>query len=216
MKLSRSHNLSIEYAQYCESKCKGNINGDSVSFFESDKGYFYSVIADGMGSGKTAAATSRLSCVFLEKMLVAGTAKNVCIELLNNLLLSKNDETFSGIDLLEIDKLNSSACFIKAGAAPSFILRGGRLYKISSETPPVGIIPSFSAESTRFSLEKGDIIIMASDGIVKSDSDAIWISELIMNDISKEPASIANSLVKKARTINTRHDDASACVIRID
>lgn len=216
MKLTRTNNLSIDYAQFCEAKCKGNVNGDSVSFFESDKGYFYALIADGMGSGKTAAATSRLSCVFLEKMLSAGTAKNVCIELLNNLLLSKNDETFSGIDLLEIDKLNSSACFIKAGAAPSFILRGGRLYKICSETPPVGIIPSFSAESTRFSLEKGDIIIMASDGIIMSDSDAVWISELIMSDNHKEPAFLASSLVRKARSINERRDDASACVIRID
>ena len=215
MHFSRSNVLNVDYAQSCISKNKGNVNGDTLSFFETDKGYFYSIIADGMGSGKTAAATSRLSCVFLEKMLTAGTAKNVCIELLNNLLLSKNDETFSGIDLLEIDKLTSSAYFIKAGAAASFILRNGRLYKISSETPPVGIIPSFSAESTRFSLERGDLIIMASDGIVQSDSDAVWISELVLEEKEKEPALLANNLMEKAKTVNKRRDDMSVCVIRI-
>lgn len=215
MKLSRAPVISIEFAQNCLSKNKGNVNGDTLSFFETDKGYFYAVLADGMGSGKTAAATSRLSCVFLEKMLTAGTAKNVCIELLNNLLLSKNDETFSGIDLLEIDKLSSGAYFIKAGAAPSFVLRNNRFYKINSETPPVGIIPSFSAESTRFSLERGDIIIMASDGIVQSDSDAVWISELIMSQTDKEPALLSGKLIDRAKTENKRSDDMSVCVIRI-
>ena len=168
-----------------------------------------------MGSGKVAAATSRLSCVFLEKMLRAGTSKTVCLEMLNNLLLSKNDETFSGIDLLEIDKLTGCAYFIKAGAAPSFVLRDSRLYKICSETPPVGIIPSFSAESTRFSLEKGDLIIMLSDGVITADSDGVWLSELIHLDRDNEPAFLASSLIDKAKTINSRLDDASACVIKI-
>lgn len=216
MKLSRGEILSVDYAQCCENKQDENVNGDTVCFFESDKGFFYSVIADGMGSGKNAAATSRLSCVFLEKMLSAGTAKNVCIEMLNNLLLSKNDETFSGIDLLEIDKLSGSACFIKAGAAPSFVLRKTRLYKITSETPPVGIIPSFSAESTRFSLEKGDVIIMVSDGVIESDADAVWLSEIISPENQNEPALLAKKLIEKSQELGGRRDDASACVIRIN
>ena len=215
MKLSRDGIILIDYAQCCESKEHESVNGDTACFFENDKGYFYSIIADGMGSGKAAAATSRLSCVFLEKMLSAGTAKNVCIEMLNNLLLSKNDETFSGIDLLEIDKLSGSAYFIKAGAAPSFVLRKSRLYKICSETPPVGIIPAFSAESTRFSLEKGDVIIMVSDGVIESDADAVWLSALIGEDEKNEPAFLAKRLIEKSGEINGRHDDASACVIRI-
>ena len=216
MKFSRDTILSVEYAQCCRAKDDESVNGDTTSFFETDEDYFYTVIADGMGSGKTAAATSRLSCVFLEKMLSAGTAKNICIEMLNNLLLSKNDEAFSGIDLLEIDKLTGSAYFIKAGAAPSFVLRKNRLYKICSETPPVGIIPSFSAESTRFTLEKGDIIIMVSDGVISSDSDALWLSELIRLDTGNEPALLASELIEKSKEFGARGDDASACVIRIN
>ena len=215
MKFSRGEIIGVEYAQCCLAKKDESVSGDTVSFFETDGGYFYSVIADGMGSGKRAAASSRLSCVFLEKLLTAGTAKNVCLELLNNLLLSKNDETFSGIDLLEIDKLGSGAFFIKAGAAPSFILRKSRLYKISSETPPVGIIHSFSAESTRFSLEKGDLIFMVSDGVIRSEGDALWLSELININTDNEPALLAGELIERAREYGNLCDDASACVIRI-
>ncbi|MBQ8759030.1 MAG: SpoIIE family protein phosphatase, partial [Clostridia bacterium] len=216
MKFTRDGIISIDYSQCCQAKENEDVNGDTVSFFENDKGFFYSIIADGMGSGKAAAATSRLSCVFLEKMLSAGTSKNVCIEMLNNLLLSKNDETFSGIDLLEIDRLSGSAYFIKAGAAPSFVLRKSRLYKICSETPPVGIIPAFSAESTRFSLEKGDVIIMVSDGVIESDADAIWLSELIGANQENEPAFLAKRLIDKSGEITRKRDDASACVIKIN
>jgi stage II sporulation protein E len=216
MKFTRESIVSVEYAQCCEAKDDEAVNGDTVCFFDTDKQYFYTVIADGMGSGKTAAATSRLSCVFLEKMLSAGTPKSICIEMLNNLLLSKNDETFSGIDLLEIDKLCGKAYFIKAGAAPSFILRKSRLYKICSETPPVGIIPTFSAESTRFALEKGDIIFMVSDGVMQSDSDAEWLSSLIRLDCMAEPAFLAGELIEKSRSINKRKDDSSVCIIKIN
>ncbi len=215
MKFISDDVISVEYAQCTRAKDDESVNGDTTSFFETENGYFYSVIADGMGSGKAAAATSRLSCVFLEKMLSAGAAKNVCIEMLNNLLLSKNDETFSGIDLLEIDKKSGSAYFIKAGAAPSFVLRKSRLYKISSQTPPVGIIPAFSAESTRFSLERGDVILMVSDGVVQSDSDAVWISELLSGECENEPALLASKLLEKSSGVNERDDDASACVVKI-
>lgn len=215
MKFKRDEIITLEFSQCAKAKSASGVNGDTSVFFDTDEGYFYSIIADGMGSGKVAAATSRLSCVFLEKLLRAGTSKTVCLEMLNNLLLSKNDETFSGIDLLEIDKLTGCAYFIKAGAAPSFVLRNSRLYKICSETPPVGIIPAFSAESTRFSLEKGDIIIMLSDGVISSDSDGVWLSELIHLDRDNEPSFLASSLIEKARSINARLDDASACVIKV-
>lgn len=214
MKFTRGEIIQLEYAQCCEAK-SNDVNGDTLTLFNSDNGYFYSIIADGMGSGKSAAATSRLSCIFLEKMLSSGIAKNVCLELLNNLLLSKNDETFSTVDMLEIDKLNGSAYFIKAGAAPSFVLRKNHLYKIFSETPPVGIIPAFSAESTRFGLEKGDIIFMVSDGVIQSDADAVWLSELIGADERNEPAYLAKELIERSKSVNGRHDDASACVIKV-
>lgn len=215
MKLERGEIISTEYAQCACSAKYDEVNGDTITFFDTDKSYFYSLIADGMGSGKPAAVTSRLSCIFLQKLLSAGTAKNVSLEMLNNLLLSKNDETFSSIDLLEIDKLEGSAYFIKAGAAPSFILRNSRLYKISSKTPPVGIIHSFSAESTRFFLQKGDIIIMVSDGIIQSEADAIWISELINQAKQKEPCILAKQIIDKAKQIDRHPDDCSCVVIKI-
>lgn len=215
MKFTRDEIVSLEYAQCSLTKSENDVCGDTASFFESDNGKFYALIADGMGSGKSAAATSRLACAFLERMLCCDSAKNICLEMLNNLLLSKNDETFTSVDLLEIDKLTSNATFIKAGSAPSFVLRKNHLYKICSETPPVGIIPTFCAESTKFNLERGDVIFMVSDGVVQSDDDGAWLSELIHLDSKNEPALLASKLIERAGCINERQDDATSCVIRV-
>lgn len=215
MRFERSDCIKIEFAQCSAPKIEDQVNGDTQSFFDTDKGYFYSLICDGMGNGEKAAFTSRLSSVFLEKMLDVGTNKTVCLEMLNNLLLSKNDETFSTIDLLEIDKYNSCAHFIKAGAAPSFVLRKSKLYKICSQTPPAGILPSFTAESTKFALEKGDVILMVSDGIIQGTDDALWLSEIIRIDTKNRPALLASEILEKAKMLNEKRDDMTACVIKI-
>lgn len=213
--LSRSDCIQIEYAKSDFAIDGGDINGDTACFFENDNGYFYTLISDGMGNGANAAMTSRLSCMFLEKMLCSGCPKNVSLEMLNNLLLSKNDETFATVDLLEIDKYNKSASFLKAGAGASFLLRKSKLYKIFSQTPPCGIIESFSAENTKIPLQNKDVIIMMSDGIVQSPDDSIWLSELIRIDTMDEPALLCAKIIEKAKVINKRADDMSVCVVKI-
>lgn len=216
MRFNKASEIELEYAKTSSSKPDESVNGDTTAFFENKLGCFYSLISDGMGNGRQAAMTSRLTTIFMEKMLSAGAKKSVVLELLNNLLLSKNDETFSTVDLLEIDKLNSSAKFIKAGAAPSFILRGTKLYKISSSTPPAGIIRSFSAESTSFPLMDGDVIIMVSDGVIQSGDDALWLSEIIRIDTKDEPALLCAKIAEKARVINQRQDDMSVCIVKVN
>lgn len=216
MRLRRVPVISVEYAKSSHAKGSASVNGDTVSYFDTpETGFFYCLISDGMGSGSDAAVTSRLSSIFLEKLLTAGTAKGVGLEMLNSLLLSKNDETFSTVDLLEIDLLNSSACFVKAGAAPSFVLRSSKLYKIASSTPPAGIVDSFNAENTKIPLEKGDVIISVSDGVVQSPDDALWLSELIHIDTEDDPALLAAQIMEKAKVINAREDDMSVSIVRI-
>ncbi|MGN1120735.1 MAG: SpoIIE family protein phosphatase, partial [Eubacteriales bacterium] len=105
--------------------------------------------------------------------------------------------------------------FVKAGAAPTYILRTGKLYKIFSATPPVGILSSFAAESTRFDVEPNDLILMLSDGVVPNGEDGAWLAELIRMDQTGDPATLAGRILEKAREINTRGDDMSVAVIRV-
>ncbi len=215
MRMKRRRKIKLEYARSACAKGGNSVNGDSVNFFESDEHYFYALISDGMGSGRSAALTSRLTSIFLEKLLTTGTHKNVTLELLNNLLLSKNDESFATVDLLEVDLLTGDALFIKAGAAPAYIVRASKLYKIASYTPPAGIIRSFNAESTKFTLEKGDSVLMLSDGIVQSSDDAPWLCEMLSFDNTDDPARLSEKILSKARKINLREDDMTCVAVTV-
>ncbi len=215
MRIKRARKIKLEFARCACAKGGCGVNGDSVNFFESDEDYFYALISDGMGSGRSAALTSRLTSIFLEKLLTTGTHKNVTLEMLNNLLLSKNDESFATVDLLEIDLLSGDASFIKAGAAPAYILRASKLYKIASFTPPAGIVRSFCAESTKFVLEKGDTVLMLSDGIVQSSDDAPWLCEMLSQDVGDDPSRLCDRILSKAKKINLREDDMTCAAVRV-
>lgn len=216
MTFERSPSISVRYSQAGLSKDRKSVNGDTVNFLHSDSNYFHAFICDGMGSGKDAATSSRLASLFLEKMLPSHTKKTVVLELLNNALMSRSTESFSTVDLLEADLLSGRCTFLKAGAAPTYILRSGKLYKIFSATPPVGIISGFTAENTRFDVEEGDVIIMMSDGVVQNNEDSAWLAELIRFDTTKDPSVLSKVILDKSCEINTRADDMSVCVIKIE
>ncbi len=215
MRFRQKRKICVEYAKACHAKSGQGVSGDSVSFFESDKDYFYALISDGMGSGREAALTSRLTAVFIEKLLSTGAHKGATLELLNNLLLSKNNECFATVDLLEIDLLEARASFIKAGAAPAFVVRSAKLYKISSETPPAGIINAFSAENTSFSLCSGDVILLLSDGIIEGFDSTPWLAEILGFHRGGDIAELASKILARAKELALHDDDMSVVAVRV-
>lgn len=214
MSFCRACSLRMEYAQVTKSGKYDEVNGDTVSFMHGKNNYFRALICDGMGSGRDAAASSRLAALFLEKMLETDTEKGIILELLNTALMSRSYESFSTIDLLETDLLTGRSVFIKAGAAPTYIIRTGKLYKIFSATPPIGIISGFTTEVTRFSVEPGDVIIMVSDGVIPNNEDSAWLAQLIKLDVTKDAPEIAGDVLEYSEEINSRTDDVSICVIK--
>ena len=207
--------ISAEYVNAVHTKCGETVCGDSVSFFKSDDSYFYALIADGMGSGRDAAMTSRLTAVFIEKLLSGGAGKGVTIELLNNLLMTGNKECFSGVDLLEVDLINKKASFVKAGAAPAYLMRSAKLFKVSSNTPPCGIIEGFCAENTSFDIVSGDIIIMLSDGITSSIDCGTALCD-IMNQAKGQPLdTVAGRILDMAVSMSVHDDDMTCIIVRI-
>ncbi len=205
--------LNIDFYKISIPKKGEIICGDSVSAFESDDGYFYSIVSDGMGSGRDAAVCSRLGTVFLEKLISAGIDKACAVSMLGNVIASSEDEIFTTIDLLEVDLVRGKLTAIKAGAAPTWVLRNKRAYSVSSKTLPCGIISSSSAEQTVLDCYAGDTIIMASDG---GESAVMKALLGIVNEnrslSSKEIAFILSDIATKECG---RNDDISFCVVNI-
>ncbi|MBO7253773.1 MAG: SpoIIE family protein phosphatase [Clostridia bacterium] len=206
--------LKIEYYKLSIPKKDELICGDSVSVFDGSDGYFYSLISDGMGSGRDAAVCSRLGTVFLEKLISAGIDKAGAVSMLGNVISASEDEIFTTVDLAEVDLVRGKISFLKAGAAPSWILRNGRAYSISSKTLPCGIIPKSPTEQTIVDCYSGDIVIMASDGGEWAEGALGTIGKMMEKKIL-DPKAIASFLVEEAAKKSGRSDDISFSVLSI-
>ncbi len=164
--------------------------GDTANAFITNASYFYSLISDGMGSGAEAAFISGVCSMFIEKMLSAGNRADITVRMLNNVLRNENmgsgGECSATVDLCELDLLSGTASFLKSGAAPTYIARGGTVYKVYSRTMPIGILKSADTRISKFDTQKGDIIIMMSDGCCPDSEDCPWLVEYLCEYMSKK------------------------------
>ena len=190
-------------------------SGDSARAFENKNDRFYYLISDGMGSGREAAMTSRLCSMFICKLLSAGCDKSIVIELLNNFIRNKNRECSATIDLAELDLLAGKGCFVKSGAAPSYILRDNNLYKLQSKTLPIGILKDTDAEVINFDLYPDDVIIMFSDGVAPSLEDGVWLTGLLCFEFEDDLDKMAQKILERASKNNIKEDDMTVALIRI-
>ena len=196
----------------------GEVSGDTINLFSNKKDYFYSLISDGMGSGREAAFTSNLCSVFLEKMLRAGNRAGTSLRMLNNLICSRDadsaKECSSTVDLMELDLMTGEASFIKSGAAPSFIVRGKAVHRLQVGSAPIGILRTVETQATSFFLKEGDTVVMISDGIQQKDPECEWLTEYLAGASELSPEEIVYRICLHASNTDTR-DDCSAVALRI-
>ncbi len=209
--------IGCESARASAKKKGEEVNGDSAVVFENREDKYYALISDGMGSGEEASMTSKTTGIFLSKLLSAGNKKHTVLKMLNNFIRNKNLECFATVDLLEIDMLTGEASFIKSGAAASYVIRNGRLFKIASKSLPIGITREIASEEVRFKLEKDDLVIMISDGVSQSFEDGAWLLSMLSDeiDVSSSLATISRSILEKAKKNNERSDDMTVVAVRV-
>lgn len=211
MKLLSVPRVRVEYAKCTASKSGETVCGDTAAFFETEDGLFYGLLSDGMGSGRDAALSSRLAAIMLEKLLSIGADKADALQMLNRALLQKEKEVFATVDLLEIDRYTSVATLIKAGAAPTLLLREGRIRRFESKTPPAGIMRDVIAEKRTFSVRKGDIILLLSDGVLQVDDPPQNLPVVSAGNAH----AVASAVLSAARDRSACADDMSVCAIRV-
>ena len=154
--------------------------GDSVALFESGDGRSFALLSDGMGSGRSAAHLSGICTVFLRQMLSGGGDTGVILRMLNDFLSAGAEgESSATVDLLDLDLYSGEASFWKSGAAPSFVLREGNVFKLTSRTAPAGILPEADVQRTVFRLYPGDVVVMISDGVADGGEEAELLETML-------------------------------------
>lgn len=217
MYLAPKRALFPKYGSYSAPATPGEANGDAVLSF-SGGGYFFAAVCDGMGSGREAALTARASAVFLRRMLGAGCGEREALRLLNDFTRERSIECFSTVDLLKIDPYSGEALFVKSGAAPSFVYRAGKLFRIECSSSPIGILERVGAKTVKFSLEEGDVVVLVSDGALPDGDAESWLYEYLSDgkNLRGDPPAVAKRIAREASSRAASRDDTTVGVIRID
>ena len=193
--------------------------GDHIALFKSGDACFYALISDGMGSGEEASTTSDICAMFLEKMLSAGNRVEVSLRMLDSVIRSKNtgtgEECSATVDLMELDLMDGRAVFAKNGAAPTYVVREGTVYKLHAPTLPIGIVKDTPPRLLRFRTHPGDVVVMVSDGVTLGNDECPWLIDLLSAPMPTSMDSLRRDIIKRALTAGSE-DDLSAIAIRVE
>ena len=226
LRIDASPRFSITSSCFCrsaENKKGEHPCGDTVAVFESNDGRSFALLSDGMGKGKDAARRSEVCCVFLQKMLESGGDTVAILHMLNDFLRAGTiSETSATVDLFELDRFSGEGKFWKSGAAPSFILRDGNLFRLSSRTAPAGILQDMDVQKTAFRLIHGDVVVLLSDGIAdgigEEGDGALFLESALcgVTDGDSLRAAAENIARSAPKREGASPDDRSVILLRID
>lgn len=163
-------NFSPEIAVQASGRGGSTISGDRGAAFEGPGGTYYVLLCDGMGSGSAAARESTQAIAMLRQLLLAGLNAGSALSTLNSVYVLRDNGCFSTVDLLRINLTSGDAILYKWGAAPSYLKRQKGLRFLGGASLPPGLCQSAEMEQIRFSLDRGSVLILLSDGLGNKES----------------------------------------------
>jgi serine phosphatase RsbU (regulator of sigma subunit) len=166
--LPKIENLSI----HAFSKPTRYVGGDFYDFLKLETGELFGVLADVSGKGISASLLSSMLLGCLQMQLRAGLPVDEAVNRLNRFLCEKSSSgRFVTMFLLT---LNSEGCgkFISAGHNPSYLFRAatGEIEELGSNNMIVGAFSFASYQPDRLQLEKGDVLVVYSDGLTEAEN----------------------------------------------
>ncbi len=205
-----------ELAYTSHSGEKEEVCGDSVKQFENSSGYAYTIVSDGMSTGKTASIQSMMTTDMLSDLLIRGADPESSVKIINSALLCKSSsECMSTVDITALNLYTGEAKFYKSATPPTYVLKDGRAMAVSSGSLPLGILKNIEPQQFSLKLSEGDIIVNLTDGATESGEG--WILSQLEYLAGKSAQDIADSLYKTAveRKSCLYLDDISIAVIKI-
>ena len=179
---------ATEREKVCGDCCKHLITDDKRQIV---------ILSDGMGTGEAAARLSTACSDAIIGLVQAGVSLPAAAQALTGVLEANVDSSgFATLDMVEIDLISGRCVFVKFGAQPSYIVRGGKVQRVWKQSLPAGL--GGEGASMSCTLDAGDMIIMMTDGAKEPD------------DLKLPPRQIC-----MAMTSGRAIDDMTAAVITV-
>lgn len=193
----------------------GKLCGDTAEIFADGRGHSVMILSDGMGTGGRAAVDSAMVTGLMERLIKAGFGYDSALKIVNSSLRFKSsDESLATVDICSVDLFTGRTELFKAGACPTIVLRGGRTAVAECSSLPAGILRDVAFDTAAVTLNKGDIVVIFSDGVM---TDGIkWI----LNEVRTWNGSTAQQLAEKLASAARRrrcdgHDDDITVAVTI-
>ena len=206
----RPDSTKARYSAYTRvfGSCPKEDNGDRCLMFPGTRCRYYVILCDGMGTGLGAVREARNAGNILQKLLTAGYPAAYALRTLNSLCALRERAGAVTVDLLELELDTGKASLYKWGAAPSYIVTNFGADRVGCVTPPPGLSVTDTREAVeRFSLRRGELLVMVSDGV---DQEAVL--RCCQSMAGSPPGELGPALLTSSRG----EDDATAVVIRLD
>ena len=209
-----ANSLRVEFA--VSSRSKESVNGDNTMIAKIDDNRFFVALADGMGHGEMAGKTSQMILRLIKNMFLVGISLDVIIESVNKLLIPVGLDNFSTLDIAVVDLKLSKCTFIKLGSSVSLIKHKDETELISASSLPVGIVKNLKPSIETRVVCAGDVIVLASDGIVDSFLD-IEKYKIFINDykIGSLQRFTDNIVFDVGHMVNKHVDDMSIIALKL-
>ncbi len=206
---------AVDFAKASLAMDGSSESGDVAISFTSEGHYFYALLSDGMGSGECARETASFVSDFLSNMLTASISEGSALGALNHIVKRRENECSATVDLFRFDLLRGEAIFVKSGAAASYVKRGDSLFRIRSESLPLGISRTVDAEKIRVECREGDLVVMLSDGITDAPDTVPWLAEFLSKPENSTLGEYADSILSLARKNSRTRDDMTVVLAKI-
>lgn len=198
----------IGVSQYCATD--NTLCGDNCEYFFDGRGHLILMLSDGMGHGPRAAVDSSMINALMSKLIKSGFGFDCSLKIVNSSMIFKStDESLATLDIVSIDLFSGETTFLKAGAAPTFVRRSGKISKAVSTSLPAGIIREIGFDKATVAINSGDIVVMISDGVTFGELD--WLYSELENFSGDDAAILADriALSAKRRRSDGHTDDIS-------
>jgi serine phosphatase RsbU (regulator of sigma subunit) len=149
-----------------------SVGGDFYEFLQLGREGWTGVLADASGKGISAALLSAMTLGALYTELRSGAEPHGALNRLNKLLFAKSLPSQFVTLFLFLLQPDGSGRFISAGHTPVYVYRAAthEVAMFESDAYILGMFDFADYRSRRFHLDKGDILVVYSDGLTKAES----------------------------------------------
>jgi serine phosphatase RsbU (regulator of sigma subunit) len=147
-----------------------DVGGDFYDFIDMDDSRTAIVIGDVSGKGMQAALIMSATIVLLRSEIRrGGGASHIMTRLNRQLSGTLGASSCVTLFILIIDRSSLQTDYASAGHLSPYLLRSGALEELDCPSLPLGIDPDVIYRGAQFQLQKGDRIVLLTDGVVEAE-----------------------------------------------